>query len=81
MELWVRVKEGEKSQKIQGSLKRIFEQIKENYNQSPQILAFNGTKRERRRFKRELRQAGKDLLKAAENYLNWYRRCKRFANN
>jgi len=80
MELWVRAKEGEKSVKIQGSLKKVFEEVKEKFNESPQILAFNGTKRERRRFKRELRQAGRDLLKAAENYLNWYKSCKRLFN-
>ncbi|WP_456341948.1 hypothetical protein [Thermovibrio sp.] len=80
MELWVRAKEGEKSIKIQGSLKKVFEEVKEKFNESPQILAFNGTKKERRRFKRELRQAGKDLLKAAENYLSWYKSCKRLFN-
>jgi len=77
MELWVRAKEGEKSVKIQGSLKKVFEEVKEKFNESPQILAFNGTKRERRRFKRELRQAGRNLLKAAENYLRWYKSCKK----
>ncbi len=75
MELWVRTQEG--TLKLQGSLKAIFESLKEKFQESPQILAFNGTKRERRRFKRELRATGKDLLKAAENYLNWYSRCKR----
>jgi len=80
MELWVRGKESEKSVKLQGSLKKIFEELLERFEESPQILAFNGTKRERRRFKRELRHAGKDLLKAAENYLNWYKNCKRLFN-
>ncbi len=75
MELWVRAN-GE-TVKLQGSLKAIFERLSKEFNESPQILAFNGTKRERRRFKRELRCAGKDLLKAAENYLNWYKSCKR----
>ncbi|ADU97165.1 hypothetical protein [Thermovibrio ammonificans] len=74
MELWVR--DGEKSVKLQGSLKAIYEKLLE-FKESPQILAYNGTKRERRRFKRELRRAGKDLLKAAENYLNWYKSCRR----
>ena len=76
MELWVRDKEG-KTVKFQGSLKAIFDKILENFTESPQILAFNGTKRERRRFKRELREAGRDLLKAAQNYVNWYNNCKR----
>ncbi|SMP14346.1 hypothetical protein SAMN06265339_1326 [Desulfurobacterium pacificum] len=76
MELWVRAEDG-KSVKFQGSLKAVFEAVKEKFSQSPQILAFNGTKRERRRFKRELREANKDLLKAAENYINWYKRCRR----
>jgi len=75
MELWVRAN-GE-TVKLQGSLKVIFEAVLEKFKENPQILAFNGTKRERRRFKRELREAGRDLLKAAENYLNWYRSCKR----
>ncbi|WP_457677721.1 hypothetical protein [Thermovibrio sp.] len=78
MELWVRAKEGEKSLKIQGSLKKVFEELLNNFQTSPQILSFHGTKRERRRFKRELRQSGKDLLKAAQNYLNWYKSCKSF---
>jgi len=75
MELWV--KAGEEKIKIQGSLKSIFETVKEKFSDSPEILAFNGTKKERRRFKRELRCAGRDLLKAAQNYLNWYKNCRR----
>jgi len=75
MELYVRAN-GE-TVKLQGSLKAIFERLLQEFKESPEILAFNGTKRERRRFKRELRCAGRDLLKAAENYLNWYRSCKR----
>ncbi|RUM87947.1 MAG: hypothetical protein DSZ25_02790 [Thermovibrio sp.] len=75
MELWVR--DGDRVVKIQGSLRAISERILEEFKESPEILAFTGTKRERRRFKRELRCAGRDLLKAAENYLNWYRSCKR----
>jgi thiamine pyrophosphate-dependent acetolactate synthase large subunit-like protein len=75
MELWVR--DGEKSVKIQGSLKAVYEELLNRFKESPQILAFNGTKRERRRFKKELRQANRDLLKAAQNYLNWYKNCKR----
>jgi len=76
MELWVKGENGE-NRKLQGSLKAIFEEIKKEFKTSPQILAFNGTKRERRRFKKELREANKDLLKAAENYINWYKNCKR----
>jgi hypothetical protein len=76
MELWVRGKDG-KPVKIQGSLKAVSEKLLELFDESPQILAFNGTKRERRRFKRELREAGKDLLKAAQNYVNWYKSCRR----
>jgi len=75
MELWVR--EGDKSLKLQGSLKKIFEEVLQRFNQSPQILSYHGTKRERRRFKRELRHAQRDLIKAAENYLSWYKNCKR----
>ena len=78
MELWVRAS-GE-TVKLQGSLKAIYESLLEKFKESPQILAFNGTKKERRRFKRELRCAGRDLLKAAENYLNWYRKCRRLFN-
>ncbi|WP_456456012.1 hypothetical protein [Thermovibrio sp.] len=74
MELWVR--NGEEVVKYQGSLKNIFEKLL-SLSASPEILAFNGTKRERRRFKRELRKANRDLLKAANNYLNWYKSCKR----
>jgi len=76
MELWVRAENG-KTIKIQGSLKTVFETVKEQFSQSPQILAFNGTKRERRRFKKELREANRDLLKAAERYINWYKNCRR----
>ena len=78
MELWVRAN-GE-TVKLQGSLKAIYESLLEKFKENPQILAFNGTKKERRRFKRELRCAGRDLLKATENYLNWYRRCRRLFN-
>ena len=75
MELWVRSSGG--TVKLQGSLKAIFEKLTREFKESPEILAFNGTKKERRRFKRELRHAGRDLLKAAENYLSWYRNCRR----
>ncbi|RUM90740.1 MAG: hypothetical protein DSZ26_02230 [Thermovibrio sp.] len=75
MELWVR--DGGKTVKIQGSLSAISEKILEQFKESPEILAFNGTKKERRRFKRELRCSKRDLIKAAQNYLNWYRNCKR----
>ncbi|WP_163329556.1 hypothetical protein GFV12_01630 [Desulfurobacterium thermolithotrophum] len=78
MELWVKV--GGETVKLQGSLKAIYESLLEKFNENPQILAFNGTKKERRRFKRELRCASRDLLKAAKNYLNWYKNCKRLFN-
>ncbi|OMH39826.1 hypothetical protein [Desulfurobacterium indicum] len=78
MELWVRA--GDEKVKLQGSLKAIYQALLEKFKESPQILAFNGSKKERRRFKRELRAAKKDLLKAAENYLNWVKGCKRLFN-
>ncbi len=78
MELWVR--DGGKVVKYQGSLKKVFEELLSSSSGSPEILAFNGTKRERRRFKRELRKAGKNVLKAADNYLKWYKSCKRLFN-
>ena len=76
MELWVRV--NGKVVKLQGSLKAVFDAILAEFKESgAQVLAFTGTKRERRRFKRELREAGADIVRAAENYISWYRNCKR----
>ncbi len=36
------------------------------------LTIFYDSKKERRRFKRELRRAGGDIVKAAKNYLSWW---------
>jgi len=36
------------------------------------LTIFYDGKKERRRFKREVRRAGGDVVKAAKNYLSWW---------
>ena len=36
------------------------------------LTIFYDGKKEKRRFKREVRKAGGDIVKAAKNYLNWW---------
>jgi len=36
------------------------------------LTVFYDSTKEKHRFKREMRKAGGDLIKAAQNYLNWW---------
>jgi hypothetical protein len=36
------------------------------------LTIFYDSKKEKRRFKREVREAGGDLVQAAKNYLKWW---------
>ncbi|MEZ8221902.1 hypothetical protein GG496_002072 [Candidatus Fervidibacteria bacterium JGI MDM2 JNZ-1-D12] len=61
--------------KFMGNMAKTFQQLTETVSegQTVRVLTiFYDSKKEKRRFKRELREAGGDLLKAAQNYLNWW---------
>ncbi|MCX7642685.1 MAG: hypothetical protein N2116_02595 [Armatimonadetes bacterium] len=61
--------------KFVGNMAKTFQQLTETVSegQSVRVLTiFYDSKKEKRRFKRELREAGGNLLKAAQNYLNWW---------
>lgn len=78
MRLYVTVN-GEKL-KLAGNMAKTFQQLTEavSEGQSVRILTiFYDSKKEKRRFKRELRGAGGDLIKAAHNYLSWWTEIQR----
>jgi hypothetical protein len=61
--------------KFVGSMATAFKQLTETVSegQTVRILTiFYDSKKEKRRFKRELREAGGDLVQAAKNYLKWW---------
>ncbi|MFN3421992.1 MAG: hypothetical protein ACK40X_09750 [Armatimonadota bacterium] len=73
MRLYVAI-DGEKF-KFVGNMAKAFQQLTETISegQTVRVLTiFYDSKKEKRRFKRELRDAGGDLLKAAQNYLKWW---------
>lgn len=73
MRLYVAI-DGEKF-KFAGNMAKTFQQLTKTISegQTVRVLTiFYDSKKEKRRFKRELRNAGDDLLKAAQNYLKWW---------
>ena len=73
MELWAKV--GNSKKKFQGSLRSVMENLIQDSKgkKKVQLLSFHAGQKERRRLKRELRRAGGDLLKTANNLLDWFR--------
>ncbi len=70
MELWARI--GDEKVKFQGSMLKVMEQIVEKgKDKEVQLLSFHAGQKERRRLKRELRAANKNLVEAAKNYVRW----------
>lgn len=73
--------------KFTGNLAEVFQQLLNSVSEGQEVRVltiFYDSKKEKRRFKRELRDSGRDLLKAARNYLEWWdeiqkRRQKRLA--
>ncbi len=61
--------------KFAGNMAKAFQQLTETISEGRTVRVltiFYDSKKEKRRFKRELRSAGGDLLKAAQNYLKWW---------
>lgn len=57
-----------------GNMAKVFEQLRqvaEGITVRVLTVFYDSTK-EKRRFKREWREAGKDLLRTAQNYLAWW---------
>ncbi|NPA51471.1 MAG: hypothetical protein GXO22_01080 [Aquificae bacterium] len=70
MELWAKI--GEDKIKFQGSFKSVMEQLLEkSQDKDATLLSFHTNQKERRRFKREYRAVGKNLVQLAQNYLAW----------
>ncbi len=70
MELWAKIN-GEKV-KFQGSFKRVMEELLEKAGDGEaQLLSLHTGQKERRRFKRDFRAAGKNLKELARNYIVW----------
>jgi predicted nucleic acid-binding Zn-ribbon protein len=71
MELWVKI--GDEKVKLQGSMVKVLEELLERAkDKEVQLLSFHAGQKERRRLKRELRAAGKNLVEAAKNFVRWY---------
>ncbi len=71
MELWAKI-DGEKV-KFQGSMVKVLEELLERgKDKEVQLLSFHAGQKERRRLKRELRAANKNLVEAARNYVRWF---------
>lgn len=61
--------------KFVGNMAKTFQQLTETVSegQAVKVLTiFYDSVKEKRRFKRELREAGGNLFKAAQNYLSWW---------
>ena len=70
MELWVKI--GDDKVKFQGSMFNVLKQVLEKgQGKEVQLLSFHAGQKERRRLKRELRCANKNLVEAARNYVRW----------
>ena len=71
MELWAKI--GEEKVKLQGSMLKVMEELLEKAKKGGEVklLSFHAGQKERRRLKRELRCANKDLVAAARNYVRW----------
>ncbi len=72
MELWAKVN-GE-VKKFQGSMLKVMKDLASL--SKAELCAVNASKKELRRFKREFRKSGRDLVKAAQSYVNWASSCK-----
>jgi len=72
MELWAKI--GKTNKKFQGSMRSVMESLLKEAKgkKTVQLLSFHAGKKERRRLKRELRKAQKDLVTTAENIVSWY---------
>jgi hypothetical protein len=70
MELWAKI--GDEKVKFQGSMFNVLKQVLEKgQGKEVQLLSFHAGQKERRRLKRELRCANKNLVEAARNYIRW----------
>lgn len=61
--------------KFAGNLAKVFQQLLNSVSEGQEVRVltiFYDSKKEKRRFKRELRDNGRDLLKVAKNYLEWW---------
>ena len=72
MELWARI--GKTNKKFQGSMRTVMESLLKEAKgkKNVELLSFHAGQKERRRLKRELRKAQKDLVATAQNIVNWY---------
>ena len=70
MELWAKI--GDEKVKFQGSMFNVLKQVLEKgQGKEIKLLSFHAGQKERRRLKRELRCANKNLVEAARNYVRW----------
>ncbi len=70
MELWAKI--GDEKVKFQGSMFNVLKQVLEKgQGKEVKLLSFHAGQKERRRLKRELRCANKNLVEAARNYVRW----------
>ncbi len=72
MELWVKI--GRTKKKFQGSFRSVMEELfkEAKGKKTVELLSFHAGQKERRRFKRELRANGRDLVKTASAIATWF---------
>jgi len=71
MEVWVRI--GKENKKYQGSFRSVMENIfNDGKGEEIYLLSIHAPQKELRRFKRELRKNGKDLLETARKIAVWF---------
>ena len=71
MKMWV--KAGEEKKVLEGSLYKVMKEIKAlgDEGKELQLLSVHTNHWERRRWRKWYRRAGRDLKKAAEEFINW----------
>ena len=71
MKIWI--KAGEEKKVLEGSLYAVMKEIKElaSSGKELQLLSVHTNHWERRRWRKWYRRGGKNLVKAAEEFLSW----------
>ncbi|WP_457643158.1 hypothetical protein [Persephonella sp.] len=71
MEVWVSI--GGEKKKLQGSFKSVMETLyTEGKGTEVKLFSIHAPKKELRRFKRELRKNGRNILETAKNIARWF---------
>ncbi len=71
MELWVKI--GEEKKKYKGSFRSVMENLfNDGKDKEVNLLSIHAPQKELRRFKREWRKNGRDLIETARKIARWF---------